>query len=211
MKLIVFLLAVFAQRGYSLPADDLGFNSSALRQLPVFCRHTQQPAEEHPIASVPAVSPAVLAECSRIFEETGYNLDAVMGRIQNLPHEKQEQYKRCFEPEIEIIPGSFERLSPATKFLLAARERTEENAQGIIGVIGPIVSIGSSLTNVIRGGEITYDDGYACVYPKDADWRYFTWKKQVFYTFRYVKKILFGTMPVIDSILVVSFKHDGLC
>jgi hypothetical protein len=106
-----------------------------------------------------------------------------------------------------LTPVPFEALSPRTQALLRGDKKQEARASDVIGTIGTIVSIGSTLISVIRGGEIVYDNGYAAVYPKDADWRYFTWKKQSVYAFRY-KKTTAG-ITVVDSVIAVSFKHDG--
>ncbi len=118
-------------------------------------------------------------------------------------------YKECFVPEISITPVPFQDISPFTRNLLIGRPLHTGREKGVIGTITTLITIGSTVISVIRGGDIVYNNGYASVYPLDADWRYFTWNKQVFYTFRYVKKILWGTLPTIDSNIAVSFKYDG--
>ncbi|MFA5140252.1 MAG: hypothetical protein WC728_13555 [Elusimicrobiota bacterium] len=106
-----------------------------------------------------------------------------------------------------LTPVPFEELSPRTRAILLGEKKQEALIPDVIGTIGTIVSIGSTLISVIRGGEIVYNNGYAAVYPKDADWRYFTWKKQSVYSFRY-KKTTAG-VTVVDSVVAVSFKYDG--
>ena len=104
-----------------------------------------------------------------------------------------------------LIPVPFEELSAETRSRLTSAE--PRGPQEIIGMVGTLVSIGSAVIKVIKGGEIVYNNGYAAVYPKDADWRFFEWKKQVVYSFRYIRKL--AGVTVVDSVIAVSFKYDG--
>jgi len=110
------------------------------------------------------------------------------------------------DSDITLTPVPFEELSQAAKARLL-EDKQPKTVSGVIGIIGTLVSIGSAIINVVRGGEIVYSNGYGAVYPKDADWRYFTWKKQSIYTFRY-KQTMAG-ISVVDCVIAVSFKYDG--
>lgn len=130
-------------------------------------------------------------------------------RLETVNPALARDYNECFVPEISITPVPFQDISSFTRDLLIGRPLHTGQEKGVIGTITTLITIGSTIIKVIRGGDIVYSNGYASVYPLDADWRYFTWNKQVFYTFRYVKKILWGTLKTIDSNIVVSFKYDG--
>ncbi|MBI4656916.1 MAG: hypothetical protein HY746_09260 [Elusimicrobia bacterium] len=121
---------------------------------------------------------------------------------------KYQAYSECFKGEEMITPGSYDELSPETRELLA-RDFAPYDKIDTGTIINILTFIGTTLVKVIKGGQIVNHNAYGCVWPKDADWTQFTWKKQAIYVFNYKKTIMFGSLTAVDAVIAVSFKYDG--
>lgn len=146
--------------------------------------------------------------CSALLREKSVSeIGAALKDLEKEDPAKHKCYLECFESQDAITRVTYEKLSPQTKEQLLS-----DLSVGKIGIVEGaqlLMYIGSTIMNVIKGGEIVHENAYGCVWPKDADWRYFTWNKQAVYAFNYKKTILFGKLTAIDSTVAVSYKYDG--
>jgi hypothetical protein len=145
--------------------------------------------------------------CSTLLnQKSPSEIEAALKGMEKEDPAKHKAYLECFESRDIITTVPYEKLSPQTKkqILLDSSDKI-----GIVDGVQILMYIGSTIINVIKGGEIVHNNAYGCVWPKGADWRYFTWNKQAVYAFNYKKTTLFGKLTAIDSTVVVSYKYDG--
>lgn len=145
--------------------------------------------------------------CSAMLRQKSIpEIESALKQMEKQDPAKHKAYLECFQSHDTITPSSYEELSAQTKEQITdlSKERI-----GIGDSIHILMYIGSTIINVIKGGQIVHNNAYGCVWPKGADWRYFTWNKQAVYVFNYKKTILFGKLTAIDSTIVVSYKYDG--
>lgn len=146
--------------------------------------------------------------CSAMLEQKSISeIESILKQMEKVDPGKYKAYLECFKSRDEVTTVPYEELSPQTKKQIFSD--LSESRIGIVEGAQILMYIGSTIINVIKGGEIVHNNAYGCVWPKDADWRYFTWNKQAVYVFNYKKKILFGKLTAIDSTIVVSYKYDG--
>lgn len=205
----IILSAAYANGFAGTAVEQLSAVSGTEIKLPAAQENDLTGAEIQSLRANPdAQRKYMIDRCTRLIAKPEAQITAYLNKLKKEDPAKYEAYEECFVPEVTITPGEFEGVSGVTKQRIAELKEPQQSRDAI-GAISTLISIGNSIINVIKGGEIVYNNGYAAVYPKNADWRYFTWAKQAVYTFNYKKKIVFGTVPVINSTIVASFKYDG--